>query len=117
VTARFNLALDLQVPDYLDNLPPGVEQCVYRIVQEALANVAHHAQAQHVTVTLSQTHDRLTLAVSDDGVGFDPDAVDAERHLGIRGMQERAEMVSGLLEIETESGQGTTIRLTVEEKV
>jgi signal transduction histidine kinase len=115
VTARANLALDLRVPDHLDNLPPGMEQCIYRIAQETLANVAHHARARHVTVSLVQTRDRLTLAVSDDGVGFDPDVVDAERHLGIRGMHERAEMVGGLLEIESYPGRGTTVRLTVEE--
>jgi signal transduction histidine kinase len=113
---RSNMALDVHIPERMDSLPPDVEQCVYRVAQEALANAARHAQAQRVRVSLSQEDSRLTLAVSDDGRGFDPGDVDAERHLGIRGMQERAEMVGGTLEIESEPGQGTMVRLAVKEK-
>jgi signal transduction histidine kinase len=54
--------------------------------------------------------------VYDDGQGFDPSDVDTEHHLGIRGMRERAEMAGGTLQIESELGQGTTVRLTVEVK-
>jgi signal transduction histidine kinase len=116
VAERSNWTLDLRIPERVNGLPPDAEQCVYRVAQEALANAAHHARAQCVTVSLLQEDSRLTLAVSDDGRGFDPAAIDTEHHLGIRGMQERAEMVSGILEIESELGQGTTVRLTVEEK-
>jgi signal transduction histidine kinase len=116
VAERANLTLDLHIPETADNLLPDVEQCVYRVAQEALANVAHHAQAQRVEVKLLQKEDCLTLAVSDDGCGFDAGAIDAERHLGIRGMRERAEMVGSTLEIESDLGQGTTVRLIVEEK-
>jgi signal transduction histidine kinase len=115
VAERANWTLDLRIPERVDNLSPDVAQCAYRVAQEALANAAHHAQAQRVQVSLVRTEGRLSLAVSDDGVGFDPEVVDTERHLGIRGMQERAEMVGGTLEIESEPGQGTTVRLTVEE--
>jgi signal transduction histidine kinase len=116
VAERANLALDLHIQEPVDNLPPDVEQCVYRVAQEALANIAHHAQAQRVQVQLLREGGSLTLTVSDDGRGFNPNTVDAERHLGIQGMRERAEMVGGTLEIESEPGQGTTVRLTVEEK-
>ena len=116
VTERANLTLDLHIPEPVDNLLPDVEQCVYRVAQEALANAAHHALAQRVKVSLLHKDNDLTLTVSDDGRGFDSNAIDAERHLGIRGMQERAEMVSGTLKVESESGQGTTVRLTVEVK-
>lgn len=116
VAERANLTLDLHIPEPVDDLPPNVEQCIYRVAQEALANAAHHAQAQRVKVSLFREGNRLTLAISDDGLGFDPAAVDVEHHLGIRGMQERAEMAQGTLEIESGRGQGTTVRLTVEAK-
>jgi signal transduction histidine kinase len=116
VAERANLTLDLHIPEPMDDLPPDVEQCVYRVAQEALANVAHHAQVQYVKVELLREEGRLMLAVSDDGQGFDPSAVNAEHSLGLRGMQERTEMVGGTLEIESEVGQGTTIRLTVKGK-
>ena len=116
VAERANLTLDLHIPEPMDNLPPNVEQCIYRVAQEALANAAHHAQAQRVEVKLLREDGCLTLTVSDNGQGFDPSSIDAEHHLGIRGMRERAEMVSGTLEIESEPGQGTTVRLTVEVK-
>ncbi len=111
ITARANLTLDLHVPERLDDLPPDVEQCFYRVAQEALANVVHHAQAQNVEVGLLETDGHLTLRISDDGCGLDPAAVDTERHLGIRGMRERAEMMGGRLEIDSTPGRGTTIRL------
>jgi signal transduction histidine kinase len=113
VAERANLILNLHIPEPVDNLPPDVEQCIYRVAQETLANTAHHAQAQHVEVKLRREDDSLTLTISDDGHGFDPSDVDAERHLGIRGMRERAEMVGGTLEIESEPEQGTTVRLTI----
>ncbi|MBN1976475.1 MAG: sensor histidine kinase [Anaerolineae bacterium] len=116
VAERANLALDLHIPEPVNNLPPDVEQCIYRALQEALANVAQHAQARHVGTSLLREENRLTLTISDDGLGFDPAAVDVEHHLGIRGMRERAEMVGGTLEIESGPGQGTTVRLTLEEK-
>ena len=96
-------------------MPPDVEQCIYRVAQEALANVAHHAQARRVKLNLLREDGRLALSVSDDGCGFDPDTVDTEYHLGIRGMRERAKMVGGILNIDSEPGQGGTVRLIVED--
>jgi signal transduction histidine kinase len=114
VAERTGWTLDLHIAEPTNGLPAGVEQCVYRVAQEALANASHHARAEHVQVSLVREADRLTLTVSDDGEGFDPSDVDAERHLGIRGMEERAEMVGGTLGIESKVGHGTTIRLTME---
>jgi signal transduction histidine kinase len=115
VAERSNWILDLNIAESMDGLPAGIEQCVYRVAQEALANASHHAQAQQVEVGLVRQDHGLTLTVSDDGIGFDPDTVDAERHLGTRGMRERAEMAGGRLGIESAPGRGTTVRLTVEE--
>jgi signal transduction histidine kinase len=78
-------------------------------VQEALANVARHARARHVEVTLAMQGNALEIAVHDDGVGFDVDA--RQRNgLGLTGMSERAALAGGQLEIESEPGAGTTLR-------
>lgn len=115
--ARAGLALELEIPARLDNLAPDVEQCIYRVAQEALANAAQHAQARRVQVSLLREHGRLVLTISDDGCGFDLRSVDAASHLGIRGMRERAEAAGGSLEMTSEAGQGTRVCLSVEEKL
>lgn len=96
-------------------LPPAVEVVVYRIVQEALTNVAKHARAAHVQVELHQQGRTLQLRVADDGRGFDVDATLAsrERGLGLFGMQERAALVGGRLTMQSTPGTGTALTLTV----
>jgi signal transduction histidine kinase len=93
---------------------------LYRITQESLTNIAKHARAEHVTVTVDQPEDgRVRLRVTDDGVGFDI-GNDAQRlsegHFGLAGMRERASLVGGVLEVTSEPGHGTTVevRLTAE---
>jgi two-component system CheB/CheR fusion protein len=93
-------------------LPPQVETCLYRIAQEALNNVYKHAQAARVSVILERRGGEAVLVVEDDGVGFDPAA--AERHagehgLGLVGMRERAALLGGSVEFESEAGKGTTV--------
>jgi signal transduction histidine kinase len=114
VAEQSGARLDWQGPERVDNLVPAVEQGVYRVAQEALANVAKHASAQHLAVQLVQNNGRLTLQVADDGCGFELNNIDIQNHFGLKGMQERAEMIGGTLEIETQPGTGTTLRLTVE---
>jgi signal transduction histidine kinase len=111
VASRNNLALDLHMPERLENLSPDLEQGLYRIVQEALENVAQHAQARNVKVQLSQLNGDLELAISDDGRGFDLESIDMINQFGLQGMRERTEMLGGKLEVESRSGRGTTIRL------
>lgn len=112
VTARSGLVLDLDVPEQIADLSLEVEQTYYRVAQEALENVARHADALRVRVSLRQTEGQLVLEVSDDGTGFAADEADAsEDQLGLRGMRERAELIGGTLEVESREGQGTTIRL------
>jgi signal transduction histidine kinase len=114
--ARGTLSLELDVPEQLNGLSAEVEQCYYRVAQEALENVVQHADAQRVTVSLKRTEGRLTLEVSDDGSGFAPESIVSEDRFGLRGMRERAELIGGTLEVENRSGQGTTIRLHAGEK-
>ncbi|HET7091116.1 MAG TPA: histidine kinase [Anaerolineae bacterium] len=95
-------------------LTPERELALYRIVQEALHNVARHAKAKHVQVKLRYDH-ALCVSVADDGIGFDvPERVDAMvdlAHFGLVGMRERAEVVGARLEIRSAPGSGTTVEL------
>jgi signal transduction histidine kinase len=110
--ARAGLALDLNVPGQLDTLLPDVEQCVFRVAQEALTNVARHAEAKSLRVSLTQADGQLSLAVGDDGRGFDTAAI-PETRFGLSGLRERAEMIGGTLVVESVPTRGTTVRLTV----
>ncbi|GLI39382.1 PAS domain S-box protein [Geobacter hydrogenophilus] len=86
-----------------------VSTAVYRIVQEALSNVARHASADHVRVTLVEKIGRLTLSVSDNGRGITEREKNNPQSLGIAGMRERAEAFGGRLRICGSSRQGTTV--------
>jgi signal transduction histidine kinase len=112
--ARAGLSLELQMPESVGDLDPAVEQAVYRIADEALANAARHAQARDLLVRLERTVDELKLTVADDGQGFDTGQLPPEGHYGLQGMRERAELAGGELEIESQAGKGTTVRLCVE---
>jgi PAS domain S-box-containing protein len=85
---------------------------VYRIVQEALANVARHGHARRVSVQLARHGLRVTATVRDDGVGFDP-GNGRSRGLGLVTMRERAELIGGALDVRSSPHRGTEIRLTV----
>jgi PAS domain S-box-containing protein len=87
-----------------------VATAAYRIVQEALTNVARHAGATHVDVTLQAREDILTLAILDNGRGFDIWEIADTDCLGMAGMRERAGLVGGTLEIQSRPGQGTCVR-------
>jgi two-component system, NarL family, sensor kinase len=93
-------------------LPPSVEAALYRICQEALTNVARHAEAGRVIVRLVATPEQVRLAVEDDGRGFETSKVPGDRH-GLVGMRERAEVLGGALEVHSEKGAGTRIEATV----
>jgi signal transduction histidine kinase len=88
--------------------PAEVKVALYRIAQEALNNVVKHADAAHVALSLSCNAEAITLAVQDDGCGFDPDMTPRER-LGQRSMQERACAIGAQLIVTSTPGEGTTI--------
>ena len=111
--ARTNLALNLSIADRLPSLSPDVEQCVYRVAQEAVTNVTKHAKARTLTVNLESTEEKVTLTVHDDGVGFDVEKKDKANHYGLEGMQERAQLVGGELTVTSRPGEGTTVKLVV----
>jgi signal transduction histidine kinase len=111
---RFSLALDFQVVG-LDGvrLPAQHEIALYRIVQEALTNIAKYANAKNVSVLLEHRAQSVVAIVEDDGRGFAAERFLREhrdgRHLGLVGMKERAELLGGKLMIESKRGEGTTV--------
>jgi PAS domain S-box-containing protein len=93
-----------------ERLPPELETALYRIVQEALTNVIRHARhATRAAVLLKRHNDRVTVAVEDNGAGFDPEMAMQGDRLGLLGMRERAEMLNGTLVVESTVGGGTTV--------
>ncbi len=95
----------------LDQLGDDGQHAVYRIVDEALVNIARHADATHAVVQVVRSNGAIHVRVSDDGKGFDATAVDAEHHHGLMGARERAELAGGRLTIDSAPGAGTTVAL------
>ena len=111
--SRAGLALDMPEIIMVPPLPPDVEQCIYRVAQEAVTNVVKHASAKKMTVKLEFADSMATLMVSDDGVGFDTEKIDKTSHFGLAGIQERARISGGELKIQSKPGTGTTITLSL----
>ena len=110
--ARYKLPVDVVIQ--LDERLPGeLETAIYRIVQEALTNVARHANAKSVSISVEKRGDTVRAIVEDDGVGFDAGANHSERHLGLLGMRERAELLDGTLTIESAPERGTSIFIEI----
>jgi signal transduction histidine kinase len=103
--------IELDVDAEIDGDPPRDRELL-RIAQEALQNALRHARAGHVDVRLKRENGFLLLEVTDDGVGFDPDASELRStHLGLTSMEERAGRLGARLEIRSAPGSGTTVRL------
>jgi sensor histidine kinase degS len=115
-------------------LPKHVEIAIFRIVQEALNNVVHHAKTDKVRVRMHYTAQALTVLIADDGIGFDTnrvpeekeesDALDMEtqrrlrgRHFGVIGMEERAKIIGAAIQILSEPGKGTKVHLRVQNRI
>lgn len=100
------------VPPDTDRFAPEVETTIYRLVLEALANVAKHAEARKVAVVVERCGDHLLIVIEDDGKGFDVENVfraDAPHRLGLLGMRERAAICGGAMNIESKRDRGTTV--------
>jgi signal transduction histidine kinase len=110
--ARWNCALEAQ--DIDRELPADLQTACFRIAQEALTNVARHAGAGEVKLSLRMIGDDLQLTVADNGAGFDLDRYrlpeERKKHFGLISMAERASLVGGSLDIDTAPGEGTRIR-------
>lgn len=112
VARRGDLELELDLPEDLGNLPQDLEQTYYRVAQEALANIAQHASARTIAVTLRQEAQTLSLTIRDDGGGFNLREAEALDRFGLHGMRERAALAGATLTILTRPDQGTEVRLS-----
>lgn len=114
-TGRSGIAAELSGVDLQSRLPPIVETAMFRISQEALNNVAKHAQAKHVEISLDEISGRVMLDIADDGIGFDANKTPPDKqHWGLTTMRERAEAVGVVFCIESSAGTGTRIVLEAE---
>jgi PAS domain S-box-containing protein len=113
---RLDVAAEFEAVGLEERLPTDVETVLYRVVQEALTNVAKHAQAGRVRVGLKRSESTVTASVEDNGRGFNAQDVaereTTERGIGLIGMRERATSLGGTFRIQSHPGKGT--RLTVE---
>ncbi len=116
IAARSSFSVHFCPQEMPQRLAPDIETACFRIVQEALTNISRHAQATQVTITLRHESEALLLCVQDDGLGFDLAAMRQRASLGgsvgVLGMQERASLIGGQLDIESEIGQGTLVQLS-----
>jgi len=112
-TERTGVILTLASVELAERLPGDIELTLYRILQEALENVALHARARHVKVNLTMKDNFAQLVIHDDGVSFNPKNLSARRkkhgRLGLLGMHERVAYVGGTLNVHSAPGKGTTV--------
>jgi two-component system NarL family sensor kinase len=110
---RSGIPVDVEIT--LDrSCPRAVEAVLYRLVQEALANIHKHAQARRVAIELSRTDNTVLCSVRDDGVGFDVTSVidSSNFSLGLAVIRDRVEAVGGMFTIRSAPQQGTELRAT-----
>jgi signal transduction histidine kinase len=104
---------EVSISGDLNHLPPRIEVCAYRILQESIHNVATHAHATSVAVQIGGDGSSVTMEIADNGRGFEPERISSSLngHFGLRSMRQRAEMLNGSLQIDSAIGEGTRIRV------
>ena len=110
-SSQTGIKADVETSGLFDHVGSDEEIAVYRFAQEALSNVAQHADASSVAVKLSANGHGVALSVRDDGRGFDPGS--ENEGIGLKGMAERARLVGGKLEVRSQPGAGTALTLRV----
>lgn len=114
---KCSIEVEFHATGFKERLPAEMETALYRIVQECLTNTAKHANASRVTITLKEETDRVYARITDDGQGFDYEALlktpGQERGLGLAGMNERAVLLDGILNIHATPDQGTIIEVSI----
>jgi signal transduction histidine kinase len=108
---RYGVTVDLDVRGDLDALTDQHRTCVYRVVQEALTNCVRHARASRVTIQVEPVDARLSLRVTDNGIGLDPAA--PREGFGLRGIEERARELGGTVSMKSAAGQGSTLTVVL----
>jgi PAS domain S-box-containing protein len=110
---RSGIGVEFDCPEESLKLEPALTTGLFRIFQETLTNIARHAEATAVSARLYVEDDRLILTIMDNGKGFDPAAAKKKKTLGLLGMKERALMMKGAYEIDSQPGKGTSLRFSV----
>jgi len=113
-SSREGIPVQFDVGEENLHLPLAIAICFFRVAQEGLRNIGKHAQAQSVRVSLSRRNGMLQLAVSDDGIGFDPKAVKKMAGIGLASMEERIRLVGGRLSVQSQPGEGTLITASLD---
>jgi two-component system sensor histidine kinase UhpB len=103
------IGVEVKIEPLPANISREIGLCLFRITQEALRNVARHAQAKAAAVVLREWDGGLQLAVTDNGCGFDGLRAPERPSLGLASMRERVRLLAGVFEIESTPGHGTTI--------
>ncbi len=109
---RYKIPVDVAI-QLDERLPGDMETAIYRIIQETLTNIARHAQAKSASILVERHGDMVRAIVEDDGIGFDTNANHGERHLGLLGMRERAELLNGTVAIESSLEHGTSVFIEI----
>jgi NarL family two-component system sensor histidine kinase LiaS len=107
---RTGIEVDLQI-DLERRLPLHIEQSLYRIIQEALANIARHSNARAVRLTLALHPGQVNVSISDNGQGFDPQ--NQSEGMGLRSIHERVDSISGTFNLRSSPGEGTQLEIQV----
>jgi PAS domain S-box-containing protein len=111
--AHQKVEIDFRTDDLPAALPPDISLCLFRVLQESLRNAAKHSGVRHFEVRLWGTSSEIHLTVSDSGIGFDNEAAETSRGLGLISMEERLKMLNGTFSIESRPQHGTTIHARV----
>lgn len=110
---REEISVDFEAQDIPDVVPKEAALCLYRITQESLRNIAKHAQAGHVEISLKGQQDRILLHIIDDGIGFVPQDARRTPGIGLASMRERVEYVNGHFDVRSEPGMGAMIEVSI----
>ena len=100
----------------MERLDTAKRTVLFRVAQEALTNVARHAHASRVEVSIQKLRDHICMKIKDDGKSFNVERAlhaDGRKRLGLLGMRERLEMIGGKLVVESSPGKGTTVRAQI----
>jgi len=116
IQTRYKVVTTVETTDDFLWLTQEQEHVVYRVAQEALLNSAQHAQAQQITIKIEDVRGAMCVTIKDDGMGFDPSAVDTNAHFGVQGMRERAALIGAQLNVSTQVGKGTQIQLNLKRR-
>jgi signal transduction histidine kinase len=111
------LQIEQQLDIAEDEIPQKLKAVIYRVLQEAMNNVAKHSDATQVRLLLTAQENRIELSVTDNGCGFDPEEKLTEttvaRGLGLSGMRDRTLLCDGKFEVVSEKGKGTTVHISL----